>query len=119
MLKILVPHPLMPSVALAAFLTMGAGCGTTSPTRIQSAPSMTEQVPMEKTPYYEMEHDGRIYVIGDDDMAASFKEHHHLPYTRTLVGEGPKGETVVIQVDKDNPELASKLEAQFRKRHSL
>lgn len=56
---------------------------------------------------------GRIFLVGTETMAESFMEHGHLPYTRTLLGAGPEGETVVIQVDKKNPELAERLEKKY------
>lgn len=69
--------------------------------------------------YAEEKHDGRYYVIGDNSTHDMFKKTHHLPYTKTLIGAGPKGESVVIEVNKKNPHLATRLEATFRQRRGL
>jgi ABC-type microcin C transport system duplicated ATPase subunit YejF len=55
----------------------------------------------------------RIYVIGQSKTSESFQAHHHLPYTRTLLGAGPQGETVVFEVDKKNPALADRLVSEY------
>jgi len=60
--------------------------------------------------YTAWKYKGRIFVIGDATMNEKFSTHKHLPYTKTLLGAGPHGETVIFQVDKKNPELASTLE---------
>ena len=59
---------------------------------------------------------GRIFVIGDATMNEKFSSHKHLPYTKTLLGAGPHGETVIFQVDKKNPELAATLEQAYLNR---
>jgi hypothetical protein len=69
--------------------------------------------------YKEVEKNDRIYVIGQEETYAKFKENGHLPYTQTHIGEGPDGETVVIEVDKKNPNLAARLGNQFGLRHDI
>jgi len=65
--------------------------------------------------YTAWKYKGRIFVIGDAKMNEKFSTHKHLPYTKTLLGAGPHGETVIFQVDKKNPELASNLEKAYLK----
>ena len=67
--------------------------------------------------YAEEEHNGRIYVLGTQEMHESFRENHHLPYTSTRIGAGPYGETVVVEVAKKNPIQQERLWREFRKRH--
>lgn len=55
----------------------------------------------------------RIYVIGDEAMNVTFAAHKHLPYTKTLLGAGPAGETVIFQVDKNDPTFADNLRAAY------
>lgn len=62
-----------------------------------------------KKSYTAVDHDGRIYVIGKEDTLMSFKETHHLPLTKSMIGAGPNGETVVVEVCKEDPEMANKL----------
>lgn len=65
--------------------------------------------------YTAWKYQGRIYVIGDDAMNTKFAAHKHLPYTKTLLGAGPAGETVIFQVDKDNPTFVEKLKLAYLK----
>lgn len=57
---------------------------------------------------------GRLFVIGNAKTIASFVEHGHLPYTKTLLGAGPMGETVIFEVDKKNPAHAERLVKMFK-----
>ena len=67
--------------------------------------------------YAEISHDGRIYVVGKQSSADAFEKTHHLPYTRTFIGAGPGGKTVVFEVDKKDDGLADWLVAEFERRH--
>ena len=54
-------------------------------------------------PFYgEVHHEGRIYVFDRWADLQSFKQVGEAPYRYTMIGEGPKGETVVIVLNKDN-----------------
>ena len=64
--------------------------------------------------FYVCDHDGRYYVIGSAEMAKKFKGSGHLPYTHTLIGDGPQGKTVVFEVDKKKPEYVERLMTQFQ-----
>lgn len=59
--------------------------------------------------YSVFKYDGRIYVIGNSKTRAAFEQNHHLPYTKTLLGAGPGGETVIFEVDNKHPEMTEKL----------
>jgi hypothetical protein len=52
---------------------------------------------------------GRIYVVGSARSKASFEEHGHLPYTKTILGAGPSGETVVFEVNKKDEAYVQRL----------
>lgn len=64
--------------------------------------------------YHVYKHEGRFYVIGSPEMSKQFAELGHLPYTRTLIGAGPNGETVVYEVKKKDPAYTDRLMAQFK-----
>ena len=68
--------------------------------------------------YVEKEHNGRIYVLGSEKGIASFKETGHIPYTKTIIGAGPNGETVVVEVDKKNDGFAEALWAAYQSKHN-
>jgi len=61
------------------------------------------------------DHDGRLYVIGKESTKATFAKSPHLPYTRTLIGAGPQGQTVIFEVDKKNPALVESLFENYEK----
>ena len=54
------------------------------------------------------------YVIGSAEMAMKFEGSGHLPYTRSVIGGGPQGRTVVFEVDKKKPEYVERLMARFQ-----
>lgn len=81
------------------------------------ATKLWEQYKAQYLPYAEYAYEGRIYVIGDPETELAFLQNHHLPYTRTKIGAGPKGETLVFEVNKKNPALADRLVAEYTKRH--
>ncbi len=60
-------------------------------------------------------HLDRLYVVGSAEASEEFSQSGHLPYTRTLIGAGPQGETVVFEIDKKNPDLTRRLEQTFGK----
>ena len=75
-----------------------SGCAATS-----SSPSSEAKAPQ----YLEIHQNGRIYVVGSEHLTEKY--HPHLPYTQTFLGLGPKGETVVLELEKKGDELKNKL----------
>ncbi len=64
--------------------------------------------------YHVYKHEGRLYVIGSQEMSKQFAEQGHLPYTRTVIGGGPNGETVVYEIKKKEPAYTDRLMATFK-----
>lgn len=83
---------------------------TTEPasTEVQKQESLT-RVDSGSTDLHIFKHEGRIYVIGNEETKDDFVKHKHLPYTKTLLGAGPKGETVIFEVDKGDSTYAEAL----------
>lgn len=69
--------------------------------------------------YWVYEHEGRHYVVGQAKTREQFQTSGHLPYTRTVLGAGPTGETVVFEVNKKDPQLVERLEATYLKQPLL
>lgn len=67
--------------------------------------------------YFEVSYDGRVYVLGSEASAAAFRKTHHLPLTKTLIGEGPAGETLVFEESADDPTTARRLIDEYRRRN--
>ena len=56
---------------------------------------------------------GRYYVIGSEEALDIFLNNGHIPKSRTILGQGPLGETVVIEIDKNNPKQTEYLQKKF------
>lgn len=63
--------------------------------------------------FFVYKHNGRIFVVGSQEMSEKFRKQHHLPYNRTILGLGPKGETVVFEVAKKKPEYVARLQKKY------
>ncbi len=69
--------------------------------------------------YGEVVKDGRIYVFSTWQDLKDFLQVGEAPYRYTLIGEGPKGETVVFVLNKSNKKKRpDALIAEFKRRHS-
>ncbi|HEV7298115.1 MAG TPA: hypothetical protein VGN72_02040 [Tepidisphaeraceae bacterium] len=65
--------------------------------------------------YHEVTHEGRIYVVSSDKVAADVRKGMHPPTTITKVGMGPNRETVIFEANKFYVE--DELQAEYAKRH--
>ncbi|MBU2646637.1 hypothetical protein KKI24_18150 [bacterium] len=78
--------------------------------RFENTPFLMET---EGDDYNVWQYQGRIFVIGNKNTNEKFKALHHLPYTKTILGAGPRGETVVFEEDPKNPEFAEQLKSKY------
>lgn len=100
--------------ALAGVLAMGlfSGCATSQtaepapaaksenkPVQTASASPAPAAVPTEYF-FLVFHENGRIYPIADVKNYLGFLEHDELTYTRTRIGEGPDGATLVFGIEK-------------------
>ena len=69
--------------------------------------------------YQEFSHDGRTYVLSRADTIANFKTTHEVQLSKTIIGGGAKGETLVVETDAKEPFLADKLLSMYREAHGL
>jgi len=119
----------MPRLSLAFIATLlvfAAGCGDQRPEA--AAVNGAKPVPGNHVegggfaPFYaEILHEKRIYLFGtkathDAFMAA--KELNPLK-ARMLIAKGPGRETVVVETDKDSPQMTKRLLNQFKSRYGL
>jgi hypothetical protein len=111
--------------ALASVLALGimGGCATQSNTAkpTESKPAAATQTapqtaapaakPAEATKanYFMVFHEnGRIYAFGDAANYLLFLEHDEVPLTRTRIGAGPEGETVIFGITKKDADNLDK-----------
>ena len=90
-------------VALSALFILG-GCATSQPTadgKTQSVPEVKAETPVQKQTYFLVFHEnGRIYAMTDPTIYVNFMNTDEVPLTRTRIGAGPEGETVVFVITK-------------------
>lgn len=67
--------------------------------------------------YAERQHDGRIYVIGDAKTEEKFDRSPGLQLSRTFIGAGPSGQTVVFEAKDKVPEMTTRLIDAFNARY--
>lgn len=117
--------------AFASVLTLGVmgGCATQTPTAkpaegkpaagsqaaVQTATPAAKPAEATKANYFMVFHEnGRIYAFGDVKNYLMFLEHDEVPLTRTRIGGGPAGETVIFGITaKDAEDLAKPTQAEL------
>jgi len=105
---------------------VAGGCAATQPDAEHATPkqapaaetkaALLQPVDVQGDDYFVYENAGRIYVLGQEKTSRFFAEHKHIPYARTQIGTGPRGETLVFEIDKKNPELTERLIQTFAAR---
>lgn len=96
--------------ALVSLMALGAmsGCAT-QPEIAESKPAETQKAAVEKANYFLVFHEnGRIYPFADTKNYLMFMNVDEVTYTRTRVGAGPQGETVVFGIMKNEAEDLNK-----------
>lgn len=104
----------------AAILLALAGCATdmkqpaTTAAATPAASSMKAATAQASEFYAVLPEDGRIYAFGDTKNYMSYLSHSEVPLTRTRIGAGPGGKTVVFgitadDVKKNGPSLAEQI----------
>ena len=67
--------------------------------------------------YKEETYDDRLHVFGVEANYKTFLLTREMPLRVTLIGGGPKGETVYIEADGKDPGLQARLRREYDKRH--
>jgi hypothetical protein len=109
--------------AAIAVLALGsavltAGCAARSDRLPKEAPPGT-RVPVDAGYYAEESANGRVYLIGKSTSHASFKRNPHLQITKTFIGAGKSGETIVVEADPLLPEMTDRVCATFSEKHGV
>ena len=94
---------IMFAVLLSLFV---AGCAATGKNVQTMVP---EKIYSGENHFTVWEYSGRYYVTGSEAMNKKFAEYHQLPYTNTILGAGPQGQTVVFEADTKDPAYAEGL----------
>jgi hypothetical protein len=107
--------------ALTSVLALGvmSGCATQSNTAkapeskpaatIQALAPAAQPAAAQKANYFLVFHEnGRVYAFGDSANYLLFLEHDEVPLTRTRIGAGPEGETVIFGITNDDAKKLDK-----------
>jgi hypothetical protein len=90
------------AVAAAAFGLALGGCATDSTSSAASGAAATTPTAAAKNYFIIVPESGRHYIFGDAKLYKMFLAHGEVALTRTRVGAGPKGETLVFAITKDH-----------------
>jgi hypothetical protein len=102
--------PALAGAALIASVLALAGCAGTpaapasqppAPTTA-AAPATAQPVAAARELYVVLPEDERIYVFGDTKNYFQFLEHAEVALTRTRIGDGPGGRTLVFGITNDD-----------------
>src|SRR5688500_7768297 len=94
------------ALALSAGLMIGGsfGCNYSGPEHAKQNELDAKWLGKPKPVYTEIEHDGKIYVVGSPKTADTIKSGGKLGQKVTAFGYGPNGETVYFEANKDGIE---------------
>ncbi len=85
------------------------GCGSVAEKAVETTKS--EVVAENKMEIYEVHHDGRIHVFYDKKLHDEFLSLGETPFRLTRIGAGPKGETIVFGLTKEDKKKPDSVEA--------
>ncbi len=90
-------------VAMGLVGAMG-GCATQGTNASAAAPAaeVEKKVVAEQYLFTTFHENGRVYVLGDPALQRIFLETDEVALTRTLIGEGPDGRTLIFGMNKDD-----------------
>lgn len=104
------------TLAAVALLGLGlAGCATTEQGAAKSEATATSKAAAAETravlpqQYFEVHKDGRIWVFGDAKLYQTAVAGKEVPLAMTRIGAGPKRETVVFGLTKDESKKVASL----------
>jgi len=88
---------------LSALLAFGVVSGCTTSQSTVAAPAAIAEAPVQKQTYFMVYHEnGRIYAMTEPKIYLGLMAHDEVPLTRTRIGGGPDGETVIFGITKDD-----------------
>ncbi len=97
-----------------------AACESTNSSSSSSSSAKPADAGFVDSGYYVQEmKNGRYYVFGTREGHQDFQQSGHMRLSKTFIGKGPGGATVVIELtDKDKQEImSSRLVSEFNKRN--
>ncbi|OGT13677.1 MAG: hypothetical protein A3J49_00030 [Gallionellales bacterium RIFCSPHIGHO2_02_FULL_57_16] len=97
--------------ALASLMALGimSGCAT-QPEVAESKSVEAQTAEAKKANYFLVFHEnGRIYAFGDTRNYLMFLENGEVPLTRTRIGGGPEGQTVIFGITKSESKNLDRL----------
>ena len=86
--------------ALIAAAALAAGCATAPAPTTSSAPVAAAAAPADL--FVALPDSGRVYAFGDTKNYFDFLAHGEVALTRTRIGAGPGGKTLVYGITKDD-----------------
>ncbi|MDO8347704.1 MAG: hypothetical protein Q7S85_07385 [Rugosibacter sp.] len=112
-------------IAAAALAGMMGGCATqgqdarseaakpVAAAEVKVEPKVETKVVPEQNLFLTFHENGRIYVLGDAKLEQIFRETGEVALTRTRIGEGPEGRTLVFGMTKDDAKRGGPTDAEM------
>jgi len=83
--------------AMGGCATQGANTGAATP-----AAAAEKKAAAEQQMFMTFHENGRLYVLGDPKLQQVFMQTDEVALTRTRIGEGPDGRTLIFGMNKDD-----------------
>jgi len=100
------PFPFVVVSAAALAVAVLSGCATQVPAPVAAAPApapaAAPAAPTQAKMFFAVPKDGRIHAFGDTTNYFNFLTHGEVQLTRTKIGTGPGGATVVYGITNDD-----------------
>ncbi len=94
--------------AMGGCATQGASSGAAIPVTAAEKKDVAEQ-----QMFMTFHENGRVYVLGDPKLQEIFMQTDEVALTRTRIGEGPGGRTLIFGMNKDDAKRGSRTAAEM------
>jgi len=105
------------TLLLIAMGLVGVMTNSVAQETISATSSPVAAVEIKDTPelnlFMTFHENGRVYVLGDSTLQRIFKETNEVALTRTRIGEGPNGNTLIFGMTKDDAKRGGPTDAEM------
>lgn len=104
MIKLFSQYLTVAALGTGLFLT---GCASSGDTTSSTSSKTATAKQLNNDDYYEVHHEGRVYVFDDAETYLSFLSVGETAYRKVYIGEGPHGQTLVFGLTKGDKKKRS------------
>ena len=102
-------------ISLIVAMSLGAmgGCATQGAKSGAATPAAETTAVAEQQMFMTFHENGRVYVLGDPKLQQIFVQTDEVALTRTRIGEGPDGRTLIFGMNKDDAKRGGPTDAEL------